>query len=340
MEKQGPLSGKTLEAHVQEHQLIAEMEEQRKAEEEQACQVEEEQLQREELEIALNAETEPSMPTQVPLPMLQPFQQHSGSANPKSTMGPGAIQPATTKSSRRFGLGLLALVALVILLTISRIGGGVVIYQNHLNQVSATATTTAIAYNPYLSSLSGNRSSTLAFVDPLSQESESKWSSTNNTFGACQLTGGAYHVIEQDTRYFNGCSASGTFSNFAFEVQLTIIKGDCGGIGFRNDGNGHFYIFDICQNGNYWVYKHYVSQGDSEAEILISGSNFFTQMGMGQQNKIAILANGSQILFYAHGHEIAQVEDSSYTSGSIELIASPWSNATDVAYTNAKLWIL
>src|SRR5262249_17261127 len=152
-------------------------------------------------------------------PVSQSTQQHTSSADPKSTMRPSTIQPATTKNSRRFGLQLLVTAILVILVIISFISS-IEIYQNHLNQASNNATSTAKAkvtanaqalataqHNSYLFSLSGNGKGTLAFVDPLNQESGSKWS--NNTSGACQFTRGAYHVIEQDPKYFHSCLASG-----------------------------------------------------------------------------------------------------------------------------------
>ena len=114
-----------------------------------------------------------------------------------------------------------------------------VLYQNHVNQTNA--------YNAYLSALSGN--GTLVFSDPLSEESQSQWSASQTDGGTCQFEGNAYH-IKQQSGSFLGCNArSGTYSDFAFEVQLTIIQGGCGGIFFRDQGNGFFYYFHICQTG-------------------------------------------------------------------------------------------
>ena len=51
----------------------------------------------------------------------------------------------------------------------------------------------------------------------------------------------------------------------------------------------------------------------------------------------------SNIIFYANEQPIDQEQDSSYTSGKIALIADPYlsgGHATDVAYSNARLWIL
>ncbi|TMC21025.1 MAG: toll/interleukin-1 receptor domain-containing protein [Chloroflexi bacterium] len=205
---------------------------------------------------------------------------------------------------------------------------------------SATATATAIvAHNSYFSFLS--RMGTPAFIDPLSQENSSRWSSySTGSTRACQFTGGAYHVSQQTNKYVMGCNATGTFSNFAFEVQLAITRGDCGGMAFRSDSKGHLYVFRICQNGTYSVIKC-VSNNGSDAETLAGSNSPAIHTGLGQQNKIAIEASGGTITFYVNEQQIDQVQDSSYVSGSLGLIAYPESNTpTDVAYSNAKLWTL
>ena len=62
---------------------------------------------------------------------------------------------------------------------------------------------------------------------------------------------------------------------------------------------------------------------------------------MGQGNKIAVVASGSTMTFYVNERQIDQEQDSSYASGSLGLVANPgYDHATDVAYTNARLWTL
>ena len=110
---------------------------------------------------------------------------------------------------------------------------------------------------------------------------------------------------------------------------------------FRNNGDGHFYYFHICENGNYRVIK-YVVKGDSDTNPLNFGaSSSAIHTGLGQQNKIAVVASGSTMTFYVNEQQIDQKQDSSYASGIISLIADPeYKNATDVAYSNARLWTL
>jgi serine/threonine protein kinase len=276
-------------------------------------------------------------------------------------------------SKKKSGLRVPLLVTLIILIIVSSIVG-VGIYQNHVAQVNADATATAQAngtataqtqatatarvnadatttaqanatataqtqatataqVGAYPSYLPGG--GTLKFVDPLNQESGSQW---HNDGAACNFTQGAYSVSEQDTRYFQPCHTSETYSNFAFEVHLTIKQGDCGGMIFRDDSSkGNYYLFSICVDGQYDVLK-YVNNSNS-SPLLQPGKTAIN--GLGQQNKIAIVASGSTMTFYVNEKQIGdQVQDNSYTSGLIALIASPLDHATEVAYTNAKLWTL
>jgi hypothetical protein len=234
---------------------------------------------------------------------------------------------------------LLALVLILVILPI--IGStGTFFFQARLGatgQVNKTATVQA-----YPGYLTGN--GRLSFFDPLSQEGGSKWSSyrSDSVGMSCQFTGGAYHISQQLNDSFAACLAKEIFSNFVFEVQLTITQGDCGGVIFRFDSNGHYYYFHFCEDGTYQVSK-YVDNIGSHAKILFSSSSSAIHTGLGHQNKMAVVANGSTMTFYVNEREIDQEQDSSSTSGKIALIAAPYyggGHATDVAYNNARLWTL
>ena len=226
---------------------------------------------------------------------------------------------------RKLLIGIL--IALVILTIIG--SAGTLLF--HARE-DATAQT---AYPRYLS---GN--GTLAFFDPLSQED--RWHRASGSARAlCQFTRGALHVSEPPTGYFGWCLADGIFSsNFAFEVQLTITQGDCGGMTFRDDSNGDFYKFTICQGGTYRVTR-YISNSSS---VLQENNSSAIHTGLGQQNKMAVVASSSTIIFYVNERQIDQEQDSSNTPGKIALIANSYSpgggHITDVAYSNAKLWTL
>src|SRR5436190_19758533 len=156
----------------------------------------------------------------------------------------------------------------------------------------------------------------MTFSDPLHQEG--KWiSSISPSGGACQFTGRAYHVSQQPNDYFVACHAKGTFSNFAFEVQLTITQGDCGGMAFR-DYDYSYYYFTFCENSSYVLYK-YVN--DIITQTLFSGHSIAIHTGQGHQNKMAVVADGSSMTFYVNEQQIHQVQDSGYAFGRIALVA-------------------
>ena len=100
------------------------------------------------------------------------------------------------------------------------------------------------------------------------------------------------------------------------------MQGDCGGMIFRSDDDGHFYYFHICENGTYKVFK-YVDTIAAHAKALCSSSSSAIHTGLGHQNKMAVVATGSTMTFYVNERQIDQEQDSSYTSGKIALIADP-----------------
>ncbi len=91
----------------------------------------------------------------------------------------------------------------------------------------------------------------LVLSDPLRDNSKGyRWAERS---GACQFRGGAYHISEVQHTLSQTCTAHGlNVSDFAFEVQMTIIKGDCGGLGLRVDiAKNNSYILQICADGHY-----------------------------------------------------------------------------------------
>jgi serine/threonine protein kinase len=201
-----------------------------------------------------------------------------------------------------------------------------------------TATVSANSYPLYLPG-----SGTLAFADALNQEGN--WISIplNIYGGACLFTGGAYHISKQNSNsLFMHCyNSEATFSNFTFEVQLTITQGDCGGMTFREASNNRkFYYFIICQNGGY-VVRSYIDSSIPEFDVLQSSNSSAIKSGLGQQNKIAVVANGNTMILYVNEQQIAQIQDSNSTSGYVGLVADPrFGNTTDVGFSNAKVWTL
>jgi eukaryotic-like serine/threonine-protein kinase len=238
---------------------------------------------------------------------------------------PTSKSTGSQKKRRWLPQVLIALAILVIISSIIGLG----IYQNNANVEKAD--------NAYLSDLSQN--GTLALSDPLNQERGSQWQTDTNGDTTCQWTSEAYHIKPQG-KYFKECDAIGTYSNFAFEINMTIIQGNCAGIVFRSDKNGNFYYFAIYQDGKYDIAR-YADYGIFE-HLLPYGHSTAIHTGLGQQNKIAVRANSSTLTFYVNEQQIQKLNDESgYTSGSIGLAAYPnFGNGADISFSNARLWTL
>jgi transcriptional regulator with XRE-family HTH domain len=276
-----------------------------------------------------------SQPPLTPVPSVEETMSsavHGAGSEPGTASEPSAIPTIGARLHDKTRGRRKRLVAIVITLVLLTIIGSVGMFFFLVRNKTATDPT----YPRYLP---GN--GTLVFFDPLSQEDGNRWSSysTSSTGGACQFTGGAYHVSQQKG-YFAWCGTQGTFSNFAFEVQLTITQGDCGGMLFWGDDDGHYYDLQVCENGTCQVFR-YLDNTGLNVHTLFSSRSSAIHTGQGHQNKIAMVSNGSIMTFYVNEQQINQVQDSSYTSGKIALIADPqFGHATDVAYSNARLWRL
>jgi len=257
---------------------------------------------------------------------------------------------------------------LVVLLSISVIGG-VAVYNTHMSQVNAdakatattrmaatakvtannatataqseaTATATVIAANPY--------GGTLVLNDPLRDNSLGHWYQGSDSVSSCKFTGGAYHASfspgPRTSASVNAhfCTASADFRNFAFEVQMTIIKGDFGVILFRapHDTTGG-YQFTVGQDGMYILHSW---KSPTNEQVLVNlTSSSVIHPGLGQTNLIAVVAQGNTIRLYVNHLQIASVTDSTYSHGSIGLFADTYisrEHPTEVVYSNAKVWVL
>lgn len=154
----------------------------------------------------------------------------------------------------------------------------------------------------------------------------------------CQFINETYHVIELNANYFTYCTDKTPFDNFAFEVQMTIIQGDCGGIIFRAAGTvGNNYFFQICQNGTYALYT--IGSNNSISKTLIrSKSSHAVHSGLNQANTIAVVANGATLTLYVNYQNIDHITDATYSRGQLGFVAYPENQTTEVIYSNAKVW--
>lgn len=190
-----------------------------------------------------------------------------------------------------------------------------------------------IPYSPY--------KGTLVLNDSLSNNSQGyNWLVTSDSNGSCAFTGGAYHVRTQKGGYFYPCMANATdFDNFAYEVQMKIVKGDCGAILFRVDSaNTSFYYFRVCQDGSFALY---LSTNNKVSTLIAPQSNSAIIAGLNQSNLVAVVAQGSTLDLYVNQQKVDSISDSTYSHGKIGVVADGVGNhPTEVVYSHARVWKL
>ncbi len=169
--------------------------------------------------------------------------------------------------------------------------------------------------------------------------------------GNCQFQGGALYVsVDGDNNYpvrFHPCGPDNTdFSNFAYQIKMTFIEGDCGGVIFRGQGEKIYYFY-ICQDGEYGTVRYTRDPDNGMPDLNLNPPlrtratrSSFIIAGSSQANIIAVLARGSKIDLYVNQHLIDSVEDNNYRDGTIGVLAKALDlyRPTEVAFSDARVW--
>jgi hypothetical protein len=206
-------------------------------------------------------------------------------------------------------------------------------------QAHAAATVTALQKVAVQEANNYGIKGALALADPLSQPGEWQPQADTNFGGSCQFQNGALQITQSPSDKFYECDEGALFKNFIFQVNMTITQGNCGGITFRESNNGqNFYKFEVCADGTYALYL-YTSASTSETKTLKEGTATLA-IHVEQENTIAIVANGNTFDLYLNNQKIDSASDSSYSIGTIGLVAHASDNDTTVNYQDAIIWAL
>ncbi|MHB8598760.1 MAG: serine/threonine protein kinase [Ktedonobacteraceae bacterium] len=197
----------------------------------------------------------------------------------------------------------------------------------------AQATATITAYN--------NMPGTVSFIDPLQDDSKGLNWDINYIpgMGGCQFTGDAYQNSIPQAGSFSACYAESTdYSNFFYEMQVSITQGDQGGVLFRRDStSGSFYYFHIDSSGKFALDLY---QNDILVKTLAGGSNTIIDTTLGHTNLLAVQANGSAIVLFVNKHSIGSVINGILIHGQIGVMANAVTDPTVVMFSNARVLTL
>ena len=194
--------------------------------------------------------------------------------------------------------------------------------------------------NPYLP-----HSGRLVLNDALhSQNSAINWQEgTNDQQASCVFDDKGYVAFQPLAGYFHACIAQKTdYTNFTYEVAMTIEQGEFGGIVFRAEDSidSHYYIFRIHTDGTYWLYR-FVDRNIDHAILLQHSSTQLFNKGLGKRNIIAVVAQGSSLTLYINRQQVCALQDGGYTHGQIGVFAgSLYQSPSQVIFENAKVWVL
>ncbi|QBD75519.1 hypothetical protein EPA93_05675 [Ktedonosporobacter rubrisoli] len=129
--------------------------------------------------------------------------------------------------------------------------------------------------------------------------------------------------------------------DMTMQVQMTILKGGCGGIGFRGNYDGSFYFFELCRDGSYTLRAFSPSNGSGK--ILAQGTSPAIRKEVGETNTVAITGKGSNIAGYVNAQQACHVIDGTdYNTYNNELGLRAIANAnpTEVVFKDATVWRL
>ena len=154
----------------------------------------------------------------------------------------------------------------------------------------------------------------------------------------CQYIGRVYHVMAPEQQNATACLAQASnFSNFALQVNMTILKGDGGGVLFRSKSDySLLYKFTIGTDGTYTLLSPY----KKTCKTLATGYSTAIRTGLSQSNVLTVIARGSSLYVYINGQFVAQAQDGTALSGAIGLYAFNLTQNTDVEFSDVKVWQL
>lgn len=189
--------------------------------------------------------------------------------------------------------------------------------------------------------LTKDTSGTPALNDPLSDNSQGNvwdvgYTDNNNT--GCNFVDGSYQVLEALPDFLRPCFADATnFSNFVYQVSLTLNSNCAGGLILRgNKDTSRYYLFMLFANGSY-IFEAY---NGSKYSPLASGTNEAILSGVGQTNSLTVIANQGVFRLFVNQTYLASAIDGQLKSGQIGVVAYNTSLPASASFSSAELWKL
>ena len=216
-------------------------------------------------------------------------------------------------------------------------------------QINATATAqaqetaTAIVGMTATAEAQASATAGLIYQDALNNPTNpntvaENWDQNSN----CYFAADGYHVIEGS--HLHGCKESVfNYQNAAITVDVQILSGQTGGL-FFHIGTNIFneyagYLFEIDSAGRYRISASDNYSRSSATLLKDWTTSPALRKGNSVTNTLQVIAQGSNLSFYANGVFLVQWTDTTYTSGVVAFLATSNGTTTaDVVYSNLKVF--
>ena len=134
-----------------------------------------------------------------------------------------------------------------------------------------------------------------------------------------------------------------TYTDLKYQVQMTILQGDFGGIVFRGtgvDNDSNFYYIAINSEGEYLFQKAFQNQVRGQEQIQPIATGYTTAYRNLESNQITVLAHGDSFQFLVNDKLVFTAIDTTFSgAGYIGVIAdNSASLETAVLFNDATVW--
>jgi hypothetical protein len=154
-------------------------------------------------------------------------------------------------------------------------------------------------------------------------DSEGSWRTGSDTYTEGTIHDGVYDFLVIGDDISRWATPGRNFKDGIYEVEATQVEGplDNGfGLLFRADTDkGDFYLFKVSGDGYVWIGR-YVDEGEDQPII---GGHWFgsnaVNTGLNQTNKLRVVAESGNLIFFVNDKEVGRVTDNKFESGDVGL---------------------
>jgi hypothetical protein len=179
-------------------------------------------------------------------------------------------------------------------------------------------------------------SGTVLFSDDFSNP-DSGWQVSEDEYGKAGYENGAYVVEADKNQYTMWGTASKNFTNVKIDVDAHVTNtadnaDNAFGVDCRVQSNGDGYSFHISSDGYYSIIKFQ----DLKAVPLVDWTQSSDVPTGDQVIHLTALCQGDHLQFWVNNVSVADIQDSTFSSGDLSLSAATMSDNQKaiVAYTN------